>query len=206
MKLTWTLLLIVLLIAFVSCGRRPDGNYRYDQHLPNDTLVINCDLVFSETCYYIRLLTYDSVLDNRYNAVFVFGQVIGGGEERIYVDSLYSKAGQVSFMDINQDGTKDILIQHDSDVRSNWTYHLFLTDLQGRALNKVKGFDQVRNPRVNAGPGIIESRVSSGTNYIEFYKLVNKDSIFKYDIVVYDTLGEISNRNYKIALDRIRNN
>ncbi|HQQ98540.1 MAG TPA: hypothetical protein PLX35_14815 [Cyclobacteriaceae bacterium] len=190
MKLTWTLLLIVLLIAFVSCGRRPDGNYRYDQYLPTDTLVINCDSVFNETGYYVRLFTYDSRLENRYNAIFVFGQTISGGEERIYVDSLYSKVGQVSFMDINQDGTKDILIQHDSDVRSNWTYHLFLTDLRGRRLNRVRGFDQVRNPRVNTDAGIIESRVSSGTNYIEFYKLVNKDSIYKYDLLVYDTLDD----------------
>lgn len=128
------------------------------------------------------------MLDNRYNAIFVFGQAVRGVEEQIYIDSLYSRVGQVSFMDINQDGTKDILIQHDSDVRSNWTYHLFLTDLQGRTLKKVRGFDQVRNPRVNTKAGRIESWVSSGRNYIEFYKLVNNDSIYKYDKLVYDTL------------------
>lgn len=206
MKITLTLLMIVLLIAVVSCEQRGDRNHRHSQYFSADTLVINCDSVFNETGYYIRLFTYHHVMDSRYNAIFVFGQTVRGVEEQIYIDSLYSKVGQVSFMDINQDGTKDILIQHDSDVRSNWTYHLFLPDLRGRTLNKVRGFEQVRNPRVNTDAGIIESRVSSGTNYIEFYKLVNKDSIYKYDLLVYDTLDAISKENYKTALEKIRRN
>ncbi|MFN7600628.1 MAG: XAC2610-related protein, partial [Bacteroidota bacterium] len=205
MKIIWTNLIIWTVLSLSSCGQRNDTGYIQDQpRLHADTLMINCDSVFSEVGYYIQLITFDSLLNNQGNSILVFGQRNQGGQEQIYLDTLYSKVGQVEFRDFNQDDIKDVLVQNESDARSNWTYNLFLTDLKGRTLTMVQGFDQVKNPSLNSDLQIIESHVNSGTNYIEFYKLVNRDSIFKYDILVYDSMDDISERNYKLALDKIR--
>ncbi|MFN7262083.1 MAG: XAC2610-related protein [Cyclobacteriaceae bacterium] len=205
MKIISTTLTIWTLVSVSSFGQRDGTSYLQDQQgLHADTLMINCDSVFSEAGYYIQLITVDSLVNNQTNSILVFGQRNKGGQEQIYIDTLYSKVGQVKFLDFNQDNIKDILVQNESDARSNWTYNLFLTDLESRTLMMVKGFDQIKNPNVNADFEIIESHVNSGTNYIEFYKLVNRDSIFKYDILVYDSMDDSSEKNYKLALDKIR--
>jgi hypothetical protein len=79
-----------------------------------------------------------------------------------------------------------------------------LTDIKNRTLKKVKGFEEIKNPKLNQDLGIIESRVNSGTNYIEFYRLLNNDSIYKYDILVYDSVDGASEKSYKQALEKMR--
>jgi hypothetical protein len=162
MKIIWTTLTIWTLVSVSSCGQRDGTSYIQDQQgLHADTLMINCDSVFSEPGYYIQFITLDSLVNNQTNSILVFGQRNKGGQEQIYIDTLYSKVGQVKFLDFNQDNIKDVLVQNESDARSNWTYNLFLTDLESRTLMMVKGFDQIKNPNVNADFEIIESHVSS---------------------------------------------
>jgi hypothetical protein len=79
-----------------------------------------------------------------------------------------------------------------------------LTDIKNRTLKKVKGFEEIKNPKLNQDLGIIESRVNSGTNYIEFYRLLNNDSIYKYDILVYDSMDGASEKSYKQAREKMR--
>lgn len=171
--------------------------------MTGDTATIDCDSIFGEAGYFVSLISFDSLLDKEHNTILIFGQKTIGRLEQIYLDTLYSKVGRIEFADYNKDNIKDLLVQNISDVGSNWTYNLFLTDFQGRTLKKVKGFQEIKNPRLNKELGIIESHVSSETDYIEFYRLVNNDSVYKYDILIYDNLDETSEKNYKQALEKI---
>lgn len=204
MKHLSTILIILLLILSFSCGQTSDKAIFQEQTLvTGDTVTIDCDSIFREAGYFVRLVSFDSLPDKEHNAILTFGRKTKGRLEQIYLDTLYSKVGQIEFADYNKDNIKDLLVQNISDVRSNWTYNLFLTDFQGRTLKKVKGFQEIKNPRLNKDLGIIESHVNSGINYIEFYKLVSNDSVYKYNILVYDSLDEKSEKNYKQALEKI---
>lgn len=204
MKHLSTILITLLLTLALSCGQTSDKAIFREQILATgDTVTIDCDSIFGEAGYFVRLISFDSLLDKEHNAILIFGQKTKGRLEQIYLDTLYSKVGRIEFADYNKDNIKDLLVQNISDVGSNWTYNLFLTDFQGRTLKKVKGFQEIKKPRLNKELGIIESHVSSETNYIEFYRLVNNDSVYKYDILVYDSLDETSEKNYKQALEKI---
>jgi hypothetical protein len=193
------------IILVFACGQRSDKvGLQHKNKMKSDTVTVDCDSIFNVTGYLVRLISFDSLLDKEHNSILIFGQKTKGGLDNIYRDTLYSKVGKIEFADYNRDNIKDILVQNISDVRSNWTYNLYLTDLRDSTLKKVKGFQEIKNPKLNQDLGIIESRVSSGTNYIEFYRLVDKDSIYKYDILVYDSTTETSEQNYKQALEKIR--
>lgn len=179
-------------------------NRQHQKLINGDTATIYCDSIFKESGYFVKLISFDSLPDRERNSILIFGQKTNNVLNQLFLDTLYSMVGKIEFTDYNGDNSKDILIQSSSDARSNWTYHLFLTDFTARTLKKVKGFDKIKNPRLNKDLDIIESYVSSGTNYSEFYKLVDKDSIYKYDILVYDTHDEESSKNYKQALEKIR--
>lgn len=195
----------LFLILVWSCGQRGNKNdLQRERTVTADTVIINCDSIYEGTGYFVRLVSFDSLLDKEHNAILLFGQKTNGGPAQIYIDTVYSNVRQVEFSDYNNDNIKDILVQNISDAGSNWTYNLFLTDLKARTLRKVKGFEEIKNPKVNKDLGVIESHVSSGTNYIEFYRLVDNDSIFKYDILVYDSADQTSEKNYKLALEKIR--
>ena len=63
----------------------------------------------------------------------------------IFSDSIFNTVQEVGFTDFNNDGIKDILVQNISDVRSNWTYYLYLVDTAQNKLKKIKGFEEIKN-------------------------------------------------------------
>ncbi len=134
------------------------------------------------------------------NLAFTFGR----GEEVFYFDSLYSRVGQFEFVDINQDGIKDIMVQNVSDVRSNWTYNLYLVDIDVPSLTKVRGFDEIKNPELLGEINIIQSYVSSGTNYYQFYRFVENDSVINLGIDLYDDHSDSSYAAYLQTVERIK--
>ncbi|VXB69514.1 hypothetical protein CHRYSEO8AT_350066 [Chryseobacterium sp. 8AT] len=79
-----------------------------------------------------------------------------------------------------------------SDVRSNWTYYLYLVDLKNDRLTKVKNFNQIKNPHYLPQYNLIDNEVMSGRNWTSFYQ-IKKDSIFDFGYVVYN--GEDDNGN-----------
>lgn len=204
MKRLPTILTVSIILQISSCGSRTNFDTVTFGSASADTVTIDCDSVFNQSGYAIRLILFDSLIENEYNSIFLFGEQNQYDLEKVFADTLYSEVGQIEFIDYNNDNIKDILVQNISDARSNWTYNLFLTDFKEKTLRKVKGFQEIKNPRLNKDFGIIESHVNSGTNYIEFYRLVEKDSIYKYDILVYDSADEISNKNYRQALEKIK--
>jgi hypothetical protein len=198
-------LIFSLVILLFACGQVSDkGDVQRQKSMKVDTVIFNGDSIFNEMGFIVRLISFDSLLDKEHNSFLDFGKRTKDGLEKNYRDTLYSKVGKIDFADYNNDKIKDILVQNISDVRSNWTYNLYLTDIKNRTLKKVKGFEEIKNPKLNQDLGIIESRVNSGTNYIEFYRLLNNDSIYKYDILVYDSMDGASEKSYKQAREKMR--
>ncbi|MBL4655292.1 MAG: hypothetical protein JKY33_05670 [Bacteroidia bacterium] len=169
------------------------------QEINTKTNLINCDSVFSSKGYQVQITNLGNITENDYNSLFEFRK----RNMLIFSDSIYSRVGEVSFKDFNNDNEKDILIQNISDVRSNWTFNLYLVDLSNNSLKKVKGFNEIKNPELIEKTHVIESYVSSGTNYYNFYRLLANDSIFKYDILLYDDHTDSSHSLYLKAIEEL---
>lgn len=197
------LLIILTTIFIVASGCGPDSDRVITtSEIISDTLYVDCDSIFNAKGYYAKHIIFDSNNENetQNNSIFILGR---DSNEIIY-DSIYSKVQDIQFIDFNNDGVKDILIQNTSDVRSNWTYYLYLSNLNSTRFNRVKGFSNIRNPKVISGMNIIESYVNSGTNYHEFLKIINNESIYKYNILVYDNHDEESKNSYINAINKIK--
>lgn len=120
----------------------------------------------------------------------------------ILKDQVYSKVGEIRFEDFNGDGIKDLLIQNISDVRSNWTYYLYIFDNRNKTFKKVLDFESVKNPEYNPKYRWIESYVVSGTNYLSFYKIIgNKVKDLNYTI--HDTESVNFEQEYKKAVKKL---
>jgi hypothetical protein len=125
-------------------------------------------------------------------------------KEIIYQDRLYSNTREIEFRDFNGDNVKDILIQNISDARSNWTYYLLLVDTVNNKIKKIKGFEEIKNPRFLPNYNLIDNYVNSGENWTSFYKIQN-DTIRDFGFTIYDNLEEDSTYSeaYKKALVKI---
>ena len=180
------------------------SDIKIDNITASDTILIDCDSIFKNKGYQIQLITFNplNILDfKKNNAVFN----LINETEIIYSDSIFTRVSQIEFQDFDKDGIKDILIQNISDVRSNWTYNLYLADLQNNKIEKIKEFNEIKNPKLNNELNIIESYVISGTNYTEFYKLEPNYTVRKYDILIYDQPDENENDiEYNKALEMIK--
>lgn len=142
------------------------------------------------------------------NAIFTVGKSQNGQYVEIFKDSIHNEVEEIKLADYDNDGIEDILIQNFSDVRSNWTYYLYLTDIPNQKLTRIKGFEEVKNPRYLPRYDLIDNYVNSGRNWTQFHK-IQGDSIITYEITIYD--GEDENgqptydSNYKNALRQILN-
>ncbi|WP_178362467.1 XAC2610-related protein [Chryseobacterium arachidis] len=154
---------------------------------------IICDSVYQNKNYKIVLRHFSwekSYEENDKNTVFIFSKKIHGKYQELFRDSIESHTGDYEFRDFNGDNIKDILIQNISDVRSNWTYYLYLVDLKNDRLTKVKNFNQIKNPNYLSKYNLIDSQVISGRNWTSFYQ-IKKDTVFDFGYVIYD--GEDEN-------------
>ena len=123
-------------------------------------------------------------------------------KKNIFEDSVYSKVGEIKFEDFNGDGIKDILIQNSSDVRSNWTYFLYLYDTKSKNFRKIKDFETIKNPEYNNDYKLIESHVISGRDYTAFYK-IHENTIIDLQEIVYDDHSENDDNGYQKALEKL---
>jgi len=147
---------------------------------------INCDTVYFGKGYKLTLKKFDSTNEDetKFNTVFSFQKRTNGQYSEIFSDSIFNKVQNVKFEDFNNDKIKDILIQNFSDVRSNWTYYLYLVDTTRDKLKKIKGFEEIKNPSYVPKYDLIDNYVVSGTNWTSFYK-IKGDTILDFEIVIY---------------------
>lgn len=165
-----------------------------------------CDSIYKVKKYkIIQTFIPESVdsTDNK-NTVFQFILTEHNKQTIIYQDTIYSNNGEIEFKDFNNDGTKDILIQHISDVRSNQHYYLYLVDTKHDKLTKIKGFEEIKNPNYLPKYNLIDNYVMSGKTWTSFYKIEN-DSIKDFNVVIYDdnTGSGKYEREYKKSLKSI---
>ncbi len=98
----------------------------------------------------LKLKTFDDEkdgYDREKNAILVIEQNLNNSRTDILKDSIFSAVQKIEFADFNNDKIKDILVQNSSDVRSNWTYYLYLYNPKTNRFKRVKGFEEIKNPK-----------------------------------------------------------
>lgn len=203
------IIVFLVLISIISCHKHLETQKITSTKIDTSAIVkkdiaaqdsifeneIICDSVYQNKNYKIvlRHFSWEKGYDeNDKNTVFTFSKKINGTYQELLRDSIESHVGACEFQDFNGDKIKDILIQNISDVRSNWTYYLYLVDLKNDRLTKVKNFNQIKNPRYLPQYNLIDNEVMSGRNWTSFYQ-IKKDTIFDFGYVIYN--GEDDNGN-----------
>lgn len=170
---------------------------------------IDCDSLYPNKKYKISLKgNFENVDENYYNTEFILYQLKGNKKVEIFKDSVFiQNVNIIKFIDFNNDNVKDILIKNISDVRSNWTYNLYLVDLKNDKLKKIKGFNEVKNPRFLPKYNLIDNEVMSGRNWTSFYE-IQGDTVKDFGYTIYQGEDEDGNpdtydEDYKNALNKI---
>lgn len=203
------IIVFLVLISIISCHKHLETQKITSTKIDTSAMVKNdipaqdsifeneiiCDSVYQNKNYKIVLRHFSREKgydENDKNTVFIFSKKINGKYEELLRDSIESHVGAYEFQDFNGDKIKDILIQNISDVRSNWTYYLYLVDLKNDRLTKVKNFNQIKNPHYLPQYNLIDNEVMSGRNWTSFYQ-IKKDTVFDFGYVIYK--GEDGNGN-----------
>ena len=172
--------------------------------LAQKTVEIKCDSIFKGKGIQIKLETFDDEKDGyngEKNSILVIEQNLKNRKSVLIKDSIFSTVQKIEFADFNNDKIKDILVQNISDVRSNWTYYLYLYNPKTNGFKRVKGFEEIKNPKFNPKDNIVESYVVSGQNWVGFYKIKNNRTV---DLKMEIDNGENFERDYEKAIKKIK--
>lgn len=122
---------------------------------------ILCDTVYPKKAYKIKLLAFDPMNEDETipNTLFTISKLTNGKYLPIFSDSIFNRVQEVRFEDFNNDKVRDILVQNYSDVRSNWTYYLYLADTLQDKFQKIKGFEEIKNPNYLPQYNLIDNYV-----------------------------------------------
>ena len=176
-----------------------------------EIIEIKCGSIFNDKGIIIRLVPVDRKTNKEpeYKFQFLVTKKQNGLQAEIFRDTIESTVQDVKFADFNNDNVKDILIQNISDVRSNWTYHLYIVDKNVNSIRKIKGFEEIKNPNYLPKYDLIDNMVKSGRNWTSFYKILG-DTIKDFNIVIYDGADENGivtyDADYKKAIKKILTN
>ncbi|MCP2027905.1 hypothetical protein L1276_003065 [Flavobacterium sp. HSC-32F16] len=166
---------------------------------------MKCDSIYKNKGITLKLINFDDDregYDSEKNCLLIITQKLKNKISVLVKDSIFSKVQKIEFEDYNNDNIKDILIQNISDVRSNWTYNLYLYNSKTNNFTKVKGFEKIKNPTYNSKYKIIESHVVSGTNWAAFYKIKNY-KVHDFNIEIIDDGSAKYEKEYKKAIKKI---
>ena len=172
--------------------------------LAQNTVKVKCDSIYKGKGIQIKLETFDDEkdgYDGEKNSILVIEQNLKNRKSVILKDSIFSSVQEIKFADFNNDKIKDVLVQNISDVRSNWTYYLYLYNPKTNSFKRVKGFEEIKNPKYNSKDNIVESYVVSGQNWIGFYKIKNNIAV---DLKIEIDNGEYFDRDYEKAIKKIK--
>lgn len=214
MKIFTPLILLVLLFFSSTSCHNSNLSKTISPEKYLFTHEIRCDTIYPNKKYKIILGTFSeekSYDEGVYNSVFSFYKLQNGTYKKIVEDSVQSHFGEILFEDFNNDGVKDILVENISDVRSNLTYYLYLVDLKNDKLQKIKNFEQIKNPEYLPKYNLVSNLVMSGRNWTRFYKIQN-DSIKDFNIMIEqgedenDTYDQDYAKSIKAILEKNENN
>lgn len=175
-----------------------------ENHL--ETTEIICDTVYKNKGYKITLRRFneDDQDETVPNSLFVFSKLTNGKYLPLFTDSIFNRVQDIQFADFNNDKVRDILVQNFSDVRSNWTYYLYLVDTAHNRLKKIKGFSAIKSPHYLPQYNLIDNYVMSGRIWTSFYK-IQGDTVRDFGIVIYDDQKDDNSygRAYRKAIKSI---
>jgi hypothetical protein len=206
----------ILFLLTISCrnaeqkGQNINGDSLTTQNIPSasetQTMTIDCDTVYNNKGYTITLTTFDTSTTDEtvFNSVFKLSKLVDGYLTPFFSDTVETRVQAVRFDDFNNDSVRDILVQHTSDARSNWTYYLYLMDTAHDKLTKIRGFEEIKNPNYLSEYNLIDNYVVSGHNWTTFYK-IQGDTVKNFDIVIYDDEEDHASfkREYQKAVSKI---
>lgn len=204
-----TFLILTIFVFVNSCNgqlKEHKSSINTATGTKTETTEILCDTVYANKGYKITLTTFDPTNEDQTipNTLFTFSKLTDGKYLPIFSDSIFNRVQEVRFEDFNNDNVKDILVQNFSDVRSNWTYYLYLVDTKQNKLKKIKGFEEIKNPNYLPEYNLIDNYVISGQIWTSFYKITG-DTIKDFDIVIYDNQTDDGSydREHKKAIKSI---
>lgn len=174
MKFKFSILLFITTFLNLNAQKKATNSLEFP------TEIIKCDSIYPQKNYRIVIKKFEesvSYEDKVYNSIFMFQKKVNGQYKTLYRDSLQCHFHQVKFEDFSGDGTKDILIENISDVRSNETFYLFVIDLKNDKLTKIEGFNKIKNPRYIKKYDLIDNLVMSGQDWSSFYYIKNQKVI-----------------------------
>ena len=192
--------ILLLLLFTISCIGQKNVS---DQKVK--VSIIKYDSLYQNKKISIKLINFDDEKDGYQsdkNSILEIQTETNNKTKIILRDSIFSKVQEIEFADFNNDKIKDILVQNISDVRSNWTFNLYLYNPKENNFIKVIGFEKIKNPLFNSKYNIVESHVNSGTNWIGFYKII-KGKVHNYEIEIDDIGDEKLELEYKKAINKI---
>lgn len=82
----------------------------------------------------------------RNNAVLTIYNARTGSQRVQYTDSLFAYTIIFRMVDMDGNGTRDLLIYNANNGPDNKSYHLYLVDQSSEKLIRVKGFEKLYNP------------------------------------------------------------
>ncbi|WP_276381692.1 hypothetical protein [Flavobacterium sp. H4147] len=170
-----------------------------------NTKTIQCDSIYKNKGFTIQLKNFETEkdgYDGEKNSILSIIQKTNNKSSVLVKDSIFSSTQKIEFQDFNNDGIKDILIQNISDVRSNWTYNLYLYNPKTNNFIKVIGFEEIKNPTYNPKYNIVESYAASGQDWVSFYQ-IKKNRIYDYGITIVDDHGKNFEKEYQKAIKKI---
>lgn len=170
-----------------------------------NTTTIQCDSIYKDKKITIKLVNFETEkdgYDGEKNSILIISQKLHNKNSVLIKDSIFSSAQKIEFKDFNNDKIKDILVQNISDVRSNWTYNLYLYNPKTSNFKRVIGFEEIKNAMYDSKYNIIKSYIVSGEDWIFFYG-IKKNKVFDYGIKVKDDHANNFDKDYKKAIKRI---
>ena len=169
------------------------------------TVEVRCDSIYKNKEILVKIINFDNEkdgYDEEKNSILIIEQNLKAKKSILVKDSIFSKVQKIEFVDFNNDKIKDILVQNISDVRSNWTYYLYLYNPKNNSFKKVKDFEKIKNPKYNSKQNIVESYVVSGQDWVGFYKIKDYKALdLKTEII--DDHGKNFEKEYNKAIKKI---
>lgn len=189
MKQFTTLLILLALTVFISCGQSQDNNKSLKK-ITAKTKIVTSNEVKTQQGHYFDT----TFVANRQTFKFVINDINEDevtltfirNSKKIKIDTLQSSGlGGFEFTDFNKDGNPDILFTY---IGNNSSYDLFLFDNRTNEFNNLEGFDRFSeaiqlktNPKYYYSyqkAGCADMNWVSDLFYIENFKIIQIGHIY----------------------------
>jgi len=184
------LLMILWFLLFYSCERKNKVKIQTTpinrtavnpSHAPNKVIYDSVIILFGDTAYKLKLHNINKGSDDetKANAILTLEKNQDGQAKILLKDSLYIRnGGYMEFKDFNNDHIKDLLIFNTTGGCANPTYYLYLVYPESHKLIRIKGFEKLANPEINATENIITSTALGGRSmFCSFYRITSKNKL-----------------------------